>query len=84
MIKMFLEEVRWGKLDYLFIDLLFGIGDVVLDIYMFILKCNEFIVIILYYVVVLVVFWVGYMVVKNNYKIIGVIENMFYFILVDG
>lgn len=44
MIKMFLEEVRWGKLDYLLIDLPPGTGDVALDIHTLIPKCNELIV----------------------------------------
>ncbi|EPU3314352.1 P-loop NTPase [Listeria monocytogenes] len=84
MIKMFLEEVRWGKLDYLLIDLPPGTGDVALDIHTLIPKCNELIVTTPHYAAASVASRAGYMAAKNNHKIIGVIENMSYLTLVDG
>ncbi|EHM4865482.1 TPA: P-loop NTPase [Listeria monocytogenes] len=84
MIKMFLEEVRWGKLDYLLIDLPPGTGDVALDIHTLIPKCNELIVTTPHYAAASVASRAGYMTAKNNHKIIGVIENMSYLTLADG
>ncbi|EPO9374697.1 P-loop NTPase [Listeria monocytogenes] len=84
MIKMFLEEVRWGKLDYLLIDLPPGTGDVALDIHTLIPKCNELIVTTPHYAAASVASRAGYMAAKNNRKIIGVIENMSYLTLADG
>ncbi|EAC4314888.1 Mrp/NBP35 family ATP-binding protein [Listeria monocytogenes] len=84
MIKMFLEEVRWGKLDYLLIDLPPGTGDVALDIHTLIPKCNELIVTTPHYAAASVASRAGYMAAKNNHKIIGVIENMSYLTLADG
>ncbi|EAF2354053.1 ATP-binding protein [Listeria monocytogenes] len=84
MIKMFLEEVRWGKLDYLIIDLPPGTGDVALDIHTLIPKCNELIVTTPHYAAASVASRAGYMAAKNNHKIIGVIENMSYLTLADG
>ncbi|ENI8649294.1 P-loop NTPase [Listeria monocytogenes] len=83
MIKMFLEEVRWGKLDYLLIDLPPGTGDVALDIHTLIPKCNELIVTTPHYAAASVASRAGYMAAKNNHKIIGVIENMSYLTLAD-
>ncbi|EIM8287423.1 P-loop NTPase [Listeria monocytogenes] len=84
MIKMFLEEVRWGKLDFLLIDLPPGTGDVALDIHTLIPKCNELIVTTPHYAAASVASRAGYMAAKNNHKIIGVIENMSYLTLADG
>ncbi|EOW1564943.1 P-loop NTPase [Listeria monocytogenes] len=84
MIKMFLEEVRWGKLDYLLIDLPPGTGDVALDIHTLIPKCNELIVTTPHYAAASVASRAGYMAAKNNHKIIGVIENMSYLTLANG
>ncbi|EAC9042256.1 P-loop NTPase, partial [Listeria monocytogenes] len=84
MIKMFLEEVRWGQLDYLLIDLPPGTGDVALDIHTLIPKCNELIVTTPHYAAASVASRAGYMAAKNNHKIIGVIENMSYLTLADG
>ncbi|TYU50282.1 P-loop NTPase [Listeria monocytogenes] len=84
MIKMFLEEVRWGNLDYLLIDLPPGTGDVALDIHTLIPKCNELIVTTPHYAAASVASRAGYMAAKNNHKIIGVIENMSYLTLADG
>ncbi|EAD7212191.1 Mrp/NBP35 family ATP-binding protein [Listeria monocytogenes] len=84
MIKMFLEEVRWGKLDYLLIDLPPGTGDVALDIHTLIPTCNELIVTTPHYAAASVASRAGYMAAKNKHKIIGVIENMSYLTLADG
>ncbi|ECL7817933.1 Mrp/NBP35 family ATP-binding protein [Listeria innocua] len=84
MIKMFLEEVRWGKLDYLLIDLPPGTGDVALDIHTLIPKCNEIIVTTPHFAAASVASRAGYMASKNNHNIIGVIENMSYLKLEDG
>lgn len=66
MIKMFLEEVRWGKLDYLLIDLPPGTGDVALDIHTLIPKCNELIVTTPHYAAASVASRAGYMADKKQ------------------
>ncbi|EFS02028.1 mrp/Nbp35 family ATP-binding protein, partial [Listeria seeligeri FSL S4-171] len=73
-----------GDLDYLLIDLPPGTGDVALDIHTLIPKCNELIVTTPHYAAASVASRAGYMAMKNNHKIIGVIENMSYFKHDDG
>lgn len=79
MLISFFIEVEWGELDYFLLDLFFGIGDVVLDVYFMFFVCKEVIIIILYFIVVFVVVRVGVMVLKIDYEVIGVVENMVYF-----
>lgn len=76
--------MRWGKLDYLLIDLPPGTGDVALDIHTLIPKCNEIIVTTPHFAAASVASRAGYMASKNNHNIIGVIENMSYLKLEDG
>lgn len=79
MLMNFFIEVKWGDIEYLIFDFLFGIGDVVLDVYMMLFLSKEIIVMIFYFIVVFVVVCVGVMVKYMDYFIFGVIENMSYF-----
>ncbi|MGJ8731471.1 P-loop NTPase [Listeria aquatica] len=76
MVKMFLEEVKWGELDYLIIDLPPGTGDVALDIHTLLPSCYELIVTTPHYAAAQVASRAGYMARKNGHHILGVVENM--------
>lgn len=76
MVKMFLEEVRWGELDFLLIDLPPGTGDVALDIHTLLPTCYELIITTPHFAAAQVASRAGYMAEKNGHHILGVIENM--------
>ncbi|WP_239253433.1 Mrp/NBP35 family ATP-binding protein [Listeria ilorinensis] len=78
MIKMFLEEVDWGELDYLLIDLPPGTGDVALDMHTLLPSCHEIIVTTPHQAAAQVALRAGYMARKNGHPLLGVIENMAY------
>ncbi|WP_099222837.1 Mrp/NBP35 family ATP-binding protein [Listeria costaricensis] len=78
MIKMFLEEVDWGDLDYLLIDLPPGTGDVALDMHALLPSCHEIIVTTPHQAAAQVALRAGYMARKNGHPLLGVIENMAY------
>ncbi|EUJ26583.1 Mrp/Nbp35 family ATP-binding protein [Listeria floridensis FSL S10-1187] len=65
MVKMFLEEVKWGELDYLLIDLPPGTGDVALDIHTLLPSCFELIVTTPHYAAAQVASRAGYMAEKK-------------------
>lgn len=79
MLNNFFYEVEWGEVDYIVFDFLSGMGDVVFDVYIMFLSCKEIIVLMLYLIVVFVVVRVGFMVIKIDYEVVGVIENMVYY-----
>ncbi|WP_163655123.1 P-loop NTPase [Listeria sp. PSOL-1] len=81
MIKMFLEDVQWGELDYLLLDLPPGTGDVALDIHTLIPACHEIIVTTPHQAAAMVAIRAGYMAQKNNHTLLGVVENMSYLAL---
>ncbi|WP_088810733.1 MULTISPECIES: P-loop NTPase [Listeria] len=76
MVKMFLEEVKWGELDFLLIDLPPGTGDVALDIHTLLPSCYELIITTPHFAAAQVASRAGYMAEKNGHHILGVIENM--------
>ncbi|WP_078382882.1 Mrp/NBP35 family ATP-binding protein [Sutcliffiella halmapala] len=79
MLNSFFNEVEWGDLDYLLLDLPPGTGDVALDVHSMLPACKELIVTTPHPTAAFVAARAGAMALKTNHEVIGVIENMAYF-----
>lgn len=79
MLQTFFEDVYWGELDYLILDLPPGTGDVALDVHRLLPKSKEIIVTTPHSTAAFVAARAGSMAVKTEHEIIGVIENMSYY-----
>ncbi|GGE84385.1 Mrp/NBP35 family ATP-binding protein [Priestia taiwanensis] len=79
MLNHFFDEVEWGNLDYLILDLPPGTGDVALDLHNMLPSCKEIIVTTPHPTAAFVAARAGTMALKTDHEIIGVIENMAYF-----
>ncbi|MEC0371361.1 P-loop NTPase [Paenibacillus chibensis] len=79
MLGTFLNEVEWGPLDYMILDLPPGTGDVALDVHNRIPQCAEILVTTPHPTANHVAARAGEMAVQTNHPILGVIENMSYF-----
>ncbi|RHW33942.1 chromosome partitioning protein ParA [Neobacillus notoginsengisoli] len=79
MLNSFFEEVNWGELDYLLLDLPPGTGDVALDVHSMLPSCKEIIVTTPHPTAAFVAARAGAMALKTDHEIVGVIENMAYF-----
>lgn len=79
MIQTFFEDVYWGDIEYLILDLPPGTGDVALDVHRLLPKSKEIIVTTPHSTAAFVAARAGTMAVKTEHEIIGVIENMSYY-----
>lgn len=79
MLNSFFQEVEWGDLDYLLLDLPPGTGDVALDVHTLLPHCKEIIVTTPHPTAAFVAARAGVMALKTDHEILGVIENMSYF-----
>jgi len=79
MLTSFFQEVEWGELDYLLLDLPPGTGDVALDVHQKLPTSKEIIVTTPHPTAAFVAARAGAMAIRTNHEIIGVIENMSYF-----
>lgn len=79
MLTNFFNEVEWGELDYLLLDLPPGTGDVALDVHSMLPSCKEIIVTTPHPTAAFVAARAGAMALKTDHEVIGVIENMSYF-----
>ncbi|OEH93226.1 P-loop NTPase [Bacillus solimangrovi] len=79
MLNNFFDEVEWGELDYLLLDLPPGTGDVALDVHTMLPSCKEIIVTTPHATAAFVAARAGAMALKTDHEILGVIENMAYF-----
>ena len=80
MLRNFFAEVEWGELDYMLLDLPPGTGDVALDIHQMIPQSKEIIVTTPHATAAFVAARAGAMAVKTEHEILGVIENMSYYV----
>lgn len=80
MLNSFFTEVEWGDLDYLLLDLPPGTGDVALDVHELLPTCKEIIVTTPHPTAAFVAARAGQMALKTDHEILGVIENMSYFV----
>lgn len=79
MLRNFFQEVYWGEIDYMLLDLPPGTGDVALDIHQMIPQSKEIIVTTPHATAAFVAARAGAMAVHTKHEIIGVIENMSYY-----
>lgn len=79
MLNSFFNEVEWGELDYLVLDLPPGTGDVALDVHTMLPACKEIIITTPHPTAAFVAARAGAMAIKTDHEVIGVIENMSYF-----
>jgi ATP-binding protein involved in chromosome partitioning len=79
MLKNFFNEVNWGELDYLLLDLPPGTGDVALDVHQMLPGSKEIIVTTPHATAAFVAARAGAMAVSTNHEILGVVENMSYY-----
>ncbi|PSL42600.1 ATP-binding protein involved in chromosome partitioning [Salsuginibacillus halophilus] len=79
MLTNFFNEVAWGDLDYLILDLPPGTGDVALDVHTMLPECKELIVTTPHATAAFVAARAGAMAIKTHHEILGVVENMAYF-----
>jgi ATP-binding protein involved in chromosome partitioning len=79
MLNNFFNDVEWGDLDYLLLDLPPGTGDVALDVHTMLPACKEIIVTTPHPTAAFVAARAGAMALKTDHEVIGVIENMSYF-----
>jgi ATP-binding protein involved in chromosome partitioning len=79
MLNSFFNEVEWGDLDYLLLDLPPGTGDVALDVHSMLPTCKEIIVTTPHPTAAFVAARAGAMALRTDHEILGVIENMSYF-----
>lgn len=80
MIEQFLTNVQWGKLDYLLIDLPPGTGDVALSVAQMLPNTDLVLITTPQAAAAQVASRVGSMAQKTNQRILGVVENMAYFV----
>jgi ATP-binding protein involved in chromosome partitioning len=79
MLNNFFNEVEWGDIDYLLLDLPPGTGDVALDVHTMLPSCKEIIVTTPHPTAAFVAARAGAMALRTEHEILGVIENMSYF-----
>ncbi len=79
MLHNFFNDVEWGDLDYLLLDLPPGTGDVALDIHTMLPTCKEIIVTTPHPTAAFVAARAGAMALRTDHEILGVIENMSFF-----
>lgn len=84
MLRNFFTEVHWEDLDYMILDLPPGTGDVALDVHQMIPQSKEIIVTTPHPTAAFVAARAGAMAIKTNHEILGVIENMSYYVNKDG
>ncbi|MDQ6622363.1 MAG: Mrp/NBP35 family ATP-binding protein, partial [Verrucomicrobiota bacterium] len=82
--QQFLRQVEWGELDYLVLDLPPGTGDIQLTIVQTVALAGAIIVTTPQEVALIDARKAGVMFEKVNVPVLGVIENMSYFISGDG
>lgn len=80
MLRNFFEEIEWGELDYVLLDLPPGTGDVALDVHQIIPHSKEIIVTTPHATAAFVAARAGAMAIKTEHEIIGVVENMSYYV----
>ncbi|GIP36300.1 P-loop NTPase [Paenibacillus sp. J2TS4] len=84
MLRNFFSEVDWGELDYMILDLPPGTGDVALDVHQMIPQSKELIVTTPHATAAFVAARAGAMALHTDHEIIGVVENMAYYVNKDG
>ncbi|WP_028552482.1 Mrp/NBP35 family ATP-binding protein [Paenibacillus sp. UNC451MF] len=79
MLRNFFQEVSWGDVDYVLLDLPPGTGDVALDVHQMIPQSKEIIVTTPHATAAFVAARAGAMAKHTNHDIVGIVENMSYY-----
>lgn len=79
MLRQFFNDVEWGELDYMLLDLPPGTGDIALDVHQMIPQSREIIVTTPHATAAFVAARAGAMALKTEHELLGVIENMAYY-----
>ncbi|RXJ03080.1 DUF59 domain-containing protein [Anaerobacillus alkaliphilus] len=79
MLNNFFTQVEWDDLDYLILDLPPGTGDVALDVHTMLPSSKEIIVTTPHPTAAFVAARAGFMAIKTEHEILGVVENMAYY-----
>jgi ATP-binding protein involved in chromosome partitioning len=79
MLSSFFNEVEWGDIDYLLLDLPPGTGDVALDVHSMLPSCKEIIVTTPHPTAAFVAARAGAMALRTEHEILGIVENMAFF-----
>lgn len=79
MLRNFFQEVHWGDLDVMLLDLPPGTGDIALDIHSMLPKSRELIITTPHPNAADVAVRAGLMARQVNHEILGVVENMAYY-----
>ncbi|WP_152395396.1 Mrp/NBP35 family ATP-binding protein [Paenibacillus guangzhouensis] len=79
MLRNFFQEVNWGELDYMLLDLPPGTGDIALDVHQMLPQSQEIIVTTPHATAAFVAARAGTMAIHTKHEIIGVVENMSYY-----
>lgn len=79
MLRNFFQEVEWGELDYVILDLPPGTGDVALDVHQMLPQCKELLVTTPHATAAFVAARAGAMALHTKHEILGVVENMAYY-----
>ncbi|GMK41069.1 iron-sulfur cluster carrier protein [Paenibacillus sp. CCS19] len=80
MLRNFFAEIEWGELDYMLLDLPPGTGDIALDVHQIIPQSQEIIVTTPHATAAFVAARAGAMAIKTEHAIVGVVENMSYYL----
>lgn len=80
MLRNFFQEIEWGELDYMLLDLPPGTGDVALDVHQMIPQSKEIIVTTPHATAAFVAARAGAMAIKTEHEILGIVENMSYYV----
>ncbi|EFU38225.1 ATPase-like, ParA/MinD [Paenibacillus vortex V453] len=84
MLRQFFSDVAWGELDYMLLDLPPGTGDVALDVHQMIPQSKEIIVTTPHATAAFVAARAGAMALQTDHEILGVVENMSYYVCAHG
>lgn len=79
MLRNFFQEVTWGDVEYVLLDLPPGTGDVALDVHQMIPQSKEIIVTTPHATAAFVAARAGAMAIHTEHEIIGIVENMSYY-----
>ncbi|MBY9077302.1 Mrp/NBP35 family ATP-binding protein [Paenibacillus sp. HN-1] len=79
MLRQFFNDVGWGELDYMLLDLPPGTGDVALDVHQMLPQSKEVIVTTPHATAAFVAARAGSMALQTDHEILGVVENMAYY-----
>ncbi|GFR39448.1 iron-sulfur cluster carrier protein [Insulibacter thermoxylanivorax] len=80
MLRNFFAEVEWGDVEYILLDLPPGTGDIALDVHQMIPHSKELLVTTPHATAAFVAARAGAMARQTNHEILGVVENMAYYI----